>query len=80
MRMMIATLAATFAAASIASAAEMSDHDANADGVLSVEEFAAAFPDTDPAIFTAVDANEDGMIDPAEYAAANEEGGPLAQG
>lgn len=61
-------------------AAEMSDHDTNADGVLSVEEFASAFPDIDPATFAAVDTNEDGMIDPSEYAAATAEDGPLATG
>ena len=77
MKQILATVAA-LAFATAATATEMSDHDANADGVLSVEEFAAAFEDLDPAIFTVVDKNEDGMIDPAEYAAATAEDGPLA--
>ncbi|MEM6619266.1 MAG: hypothetical protein AAF761_03155 [Pseudomonadota bacterium] len=72
------TILATLALATPSVAAEMSDYDANADGVLSVEEFAAAFADKDPAVFGVVDTNEDGMIDPAEYAAATEAGGPLS--
>lgn len=77
MKQILAT-AAALTLATAAGAAEMSDHDANADGVLSPKEFAAAFEDLDPAIFTVVDRNEDGMIDPAEYAAATAEDGPLA--
>lgn len=77
MKTLVTTLA-TLTFATAAMAAEMSDYDTNADGVLSVEEFAAAFADKDPSIFAAVDTNADGLIDPAEYAEATAEGGPLA--
>ena len=80
MKNLTLTLAAVFAAASVATAAEMSEMDANADGVLSVEEFVAGHADTDPALFAAIDANEDGVIDPAEYATATDAGGVLADG
>ncbi len=78
MRKMIMALVAVGATTSFAMAKEMSEMDVNADGVLSVEEFAAGHSDVDPAIFAAIDANEDGLIDPAEYAAATDEGGVLA--
>ncbi|MDB4558620.1 hypothetical protein N9Z87_00080 [Amylibacter sp.] len=78
MRNLVLTLAAVAATASFATAKEMSEMDVNADGVLSVEEFAAGHSEVDPAVFAAIDANEDGLIDPAEYAAATDEGGVLA--
>jgi hypothetical protein len=77
---MILTLAAVAATASFATAKEMSEMDVNADGVLSVEEFAAGHSDVDPAVFATIDGNEDGLIDPAEYEAATAEGGVLAEG
>lgn len=80
MRNMILTLTALAATTTFATAKEMSEMDVNADGVLSVEEFAAGHSDVDPAMFSAIDANEDGLIDPAEYEAATSEGGVLAEG
>ena len=80
MRILTIVTAAVFAGVVPAVAGEMSDMDTNADGVLSVEEFATGHADVDPAVFTEIDANEDGLIDPVEYAAAKAEGGPLADG
>jgi len=77
MRIFIPTLTLALAVATTGFSAEMSEMDANADGVLSVEEFAAGFTNADPGVFVAVDTNEDGMIDPAEYEAATKEGGVL---
>lgn len=78
MRNLTLTFAAILATASFAHAAEMSEMDTNADGVLSVEEFTAGHAEVDPAVFTEIDANEDGLIDPAEYATATADGGVLA--
>ncbi len=80
MRNLTLAFIGAFASVSFATAAEMSDMDANADGVLSVEEFAAGHAGVDPAVFAAIDVNEDGLIDPAEYAEATSEGGVLAEG
>ena len=79
MRKLVMALVAVGATTSFAAAKEMSEIDVNADGVLSVEEFAAGHSEVDPALFAAIDVNEDGLIDPAEYEAATAEGGVLAE-
>lgn len=48
--------------------------DADGNGVYSMEELVAAYPDLTEEIFTAADTNEDGSIDADELAAAIEAG------
>lgn len=50
------------------------DLDADGDGMVSMDEFAAAYPDLGEDAFTAADANADGMLDADEIAAATEAG------
>ena len=69
---------AVVAGAGSAYAADMLAADTNGDGMISADEFAAAYPDVDPATFVAVDVNADGMIDAAEFETATGEGGLLA--
>lgn len=64
--------------AGAAHAADMTAVDADGDGMISADEFAAAYPDMDPATFVAVDVNADGMIDAAEFETATGDGGLLA--
>ena len=80
MRIFIPTLSLALVIGAAGFALEMSDMDANADGVLSAEEFASGYTDVDPAVFAAIDANADGVIDPAEYKTATEAGGVLNEG
>ncbi len=58
-------------AAGAVSAAEI---DTDGDGVYSLAEMQAAFPDLTEETFTAIDANGDGMVDPDELKAAQEAG------
>lgn len=78
MRNFIITLPVALVLGTAGFAGEMSSMDQNADGVLSVEEFAAGYTNADPAVFVAVDTNEDGVIDPDEFKTATEDGGVLA--
>ena len=78
MRLTPVIVLASLAAATSAYAADMTAADTDSDGNISAEEFAAAYPDTDPAVFVAVDANADGMIDAEEFEAATADGGLLA--
>ena len=48
--------------------------DADGDGMVSMEEFAAAWPDLAEDSFTMVDANGDGMLDTDEIATATDAG------
>ena len=48
--------------------------DVDGDGMVTMEEFAAAYPDLTEDVFTAADANADGMLDADEIAAATEAG------
>jgi len=73
----IIVLASMFTATA-AFAADMTAADADGDGMISVEEFASAYPDVEPAVFVAVDVNADGMIDAEEFETATGEGGLLA--
>jgi len=72
------TVLAFLATSMSAYAADMTAVDADGDGMISADEFAAAYPDADPALFVAVDANADGMIDAGEFETASGEGGLLA--
>lgn len=53
------------------SAAEI---DANGDGVLTIDEVQAAFPDTTSESFSTMDLNSDGALDDSEVVAAQEAG------
>ncbi len=48
--------------------------DVNGDGVLTIDEVQAAYPDVDTDAFTAMDLNADGALDSEEVAAAQEAG------
>lgn len=48
--------------------------DANADGVLTLDEVQAVFPELDASSFVAMDQNADGMLDADEVAAAQKAG------
>lgn len=55
--------------------------DVDGDGMVSMEEFTAAWPDMTAETFAAADANADGALDEAEIAAAAEAGIlPLTEG
>ncbi|MCL5777554.1 EF-hand domain-containing protein [Limibaculum sp. FT325] len=71
----IAALAAGIGAiAGVALAASFGDIDTDADGMITQEEFAAAFPDAGAEIWTATDVNADGVVTEDELAAAVESG------
>ncbi|WP_299200149.1 hypothetical protein [uncultured Tateyamaria sp.] len=50
------------------------DLDTNGDGVLTIDEVQASFPDVTSDVFTAMDLNADGALDADEVAAAQEAG------
>ena len=62
------------ASAGAAYAASFTDVDANGDGVITQEEFAAAYPDAGEEAMASVDSNGDGQISEEEHAAAVEAG------
>lgn len=55
-------------------AQDMSTLDADGDGMVSMEEMTAVYPDMTEDSFTQADANADGMLDEAELQAAVEAG------
>jgi len=48
--------------------------DTNGDGMLSIEEVQAVYPDVSDATFAEADVNADGLLDEAEVTAAQENG------
>lgn len=62
------------ASAGAAYAGSFTDVDADGDGVITQEEFAAAYPDVGEDAMAAVDANGDGQISEDEHAAAVDAG------
>ena len=52
----------------------LQDVDANGDGVLTIDEVQASFPEVTSDGFSAMDVNADGALDEAEVAAAQEAG------
>ncbi|WP_282181794.1 hypothetical protein [Aliiroseovarius marinus] len=48
--------------------------DANGDGMVTIEETVAMYPDVTPEAFSTADANDDGVLDAEELAAAQEAG------
>lgn len=56
------------------SAQTAADLDTNGDGLLTIDEVQAAYPDMGADTFTAMDLNADGALDAEEIAAAQEAG------
>ena len=56
------------------SAAAMTEIDANGDGLMTIEEVRAVFPEITAETFSAVDVNGDGALDDAEMVAGQEQG------
>lgn len=54
--------------------AALEEVDANDDGVATLEEIQAVYPDFAPAEFAELDTNADGMLDEDEYALGVEDG------
>ena len=69
---LIASLSLTGAALAMSEANSAAD--ANGDGVLTIDEVQASFPDVTSDAFTAMDLNADGALDANEVAAAQEAG------
>ena len=70
MKKLIAALSiAAFTTAAYAESPAFSAADANADGVVSMEEAKAALPDVEEAKIVAADANNDGGLSEDEYTA-----------
>lgn len=55
-------------------ALDVADIDSDGDGMITIEEFAAAFPDLTPDEFTLADTDADGLISGDELSAAAEAG------
>lgn len=74
--MKIATLTAAAFGASLLAAPVLAqaEMDTNADGMYSMEELMASFPDMTQETFTTADANGDGQIDAEELAQAQADG------
>lgn len=68
------TLIATLSVPALAFAQGAADLDTNGDGVLTIDEVQASFPDVTSDAFTAMDLNADGALDADEIAAAQEAG------
>lgn len=72
------TYAALFALGLAGAALAMSDNaaavDANGDGVLTIDELQAVFPEVTTDSFSVMDLNADGALDDAEITAAEEAG------
>ncbi|MEO0503667.1 MAG: hypothetical protein AAFZ14_10100 [Pseudomonadota bacterium] len=60
--------------APLAMAQSAAELDTNGDGVLTIDEVQASFPDVTSDAFTAMDLNADGALDANEVAAAQEAG------
>ena len=60
--------------AAIAMGEAVAELDANGDGMLSVSEVQAAYPDISAETFSEVDTNSDGALDDAELIAGQEQG------
>lgn len=78
MKLKIMAMLAALLTGTMAYGGDMSAADSDGDGMISADEFTAAYPDQDPAVFVAVDVNADGMIDADEFAVAVADGGLLA--
>ena len=72
-RVFLPTTLAALLAGGMAMAA-FTDADADGDGMMSADEFVAAYPDGTEDQFAAADADADGMVSADEYAAAIDAG------
>lgn len=70
MRFLTTTLITAFALSSAAFGAEFTAADADGDGVLSVEEFVAIYPELPEGTFALVDADETGTVSEGEMSDA----------
>jgi hypothetical protein len=68
------TVSALLGMAMAATAWAAGDVDANGDGVLTMDEVQAAYPNINAEAFTAMDVNADGTLDADEVAAAQQAG------
>lgn len=68
------TFAAAMAIPAFAMGQSAADLDSNGDGVLTIDEVQASFPEVTSDTFTAMDLNADGALDADEVAAAQEAG------
>lgn len=66
--------ASLLASAPVLALAASSEIDANGDGVLTIEEVQAVYPDVNTDAFTAMDLNADGALDESEVQAAQDAG------
>lgn len=71
MKLIITTLAATLAAGTAFAATEV---DTNGDGMITIEEVQAVYPDVTAEGFSAMDTNADGALDDEEMQAAEAAG------
>lgn len=69
-----ALIAGVIGTAGAAYAASFGDIDANGDGAVTQEEFAAAYPEAGEAAWTQADANADGQLSEDEHRAAVDAG------
>lgn len=72
MKTILATTAAIFTLAAPTWAASVAELDANADGLVTLEEVQAVYPETTAEDFTAMDANADGSLSDEELSAVPE--------
>ena len=56
------------------SALAAAEIDTNGDGLMTIDEVQAVFPDVSPEAFAEVDTNDDGALDDAEMVAGQEQG------
>ncbi|MEX0365006.1 MAG: hypothetical protein AB3N22_02985 [Ruegeria sp.] len=68
------TFIAALAIPALAMGQGAAELDTNGDGVLTIDEVQASFPDVTSDVFTAMDLNADGALDADEVAAAQEAG------
>lgn len=68
------TVMAALSGPAIALAQNASDLDGNGDGVLTIDEVQAVYPEVTADMFTAMDTNADGALDGDEVAAAQAAG------
>ncbi|MCE8009299.1 hypothetical protein [Aestuariivita sp.] len=74
MKKTVLTLIAAFGLALPATAFAATELDANGDGVLTIDEVQAVYPDITAEAFIAMDVNADGALDDDEVVAAQEAG------
>ncbi|MEL7166653.1 MAG: hypothetical protein AAGL96_14375 [Pseudomonadota bacterium] len=70
----LSIFALTVSVPALALAQATADLDTNADGVLTLDEVQAGYPDISVDMFTTMDLNADGALDGEEIAAAQEAG------